>query len=487
MSRISRRTFLYFSAVAAGTWSLSACTAGDDSDGNTNGGGVKSGSSGSAAEPLPKPATFQQAPSLDGQDLPPVEERLPDNPYVIPHSWVQPGKYGGTINMNVFSSTGAATADSDREFFYGHSPLRFLNDGKDVVPGLVESWETNDDASEWTFRFRKGLKWSDGEAWTTENILSQPGIGVDVSRSLTDQVETPRTPHLYGSLIAGPSAAGVADRRPVRSQHLDRVGALPRTAAEPRNLEEVVLPGSPCWQGVDTHRHFIVPEGAEAWFDIAYDGIDQLAQSTGSRWTITHAHGNADGIGLYVAERETETLFHAQASGTFTAAKIDEAAVSSMTMSLRDSTNRDLTARDLAANLRTVAASHRAMRALGNVLGALRLPAGVTRDLDGDTLTFRRGNCDVLQLDVDDTGLYVTTATTHPVTGRPLSDRFEITMSSGGSMQIQREWGGPAGREEPATAPGLAAWVDRMTGDEGLLWRACHSTHAAATRYAPVW
>ena len=144
----------------------------------------------------------------------------------------------------------------------------------------------------------------------------------------------------------------------------------------PRNLEEVVLPGSPCWQGVNTHRHFIVPERAEAWFDIAYDGIDQLAQSTGSRWTITDAHGNADGIGLYVAERETETLFHAQASGTFTAAKIDEAAVSSMTMSLRDSTNRDLTARDLAANLRTVAASHRAMRALGNVLGASQAACG---------------------------------------------------------------------------------------------------------------
>ena len=254
----------------------------------------------------------------------------------------------------------------------------------------------------------------------------------------------------------------------------------------PRNLEEVVLPGSPCWQGVDTHRHFTVPEGAEAWFDVAYDGIDQLAQSTGSRWTITDAHGNADGIGVYVAERETETLFHVQATGTFTAAKIDAAAVSSMTMSLRDGADREPAAHDLAKNLRTVAASHRAIRALGNVLGVLRLPAGVTCDLDGDTPTFRRDNGDILQLDVDNTGLSVTTATTHPVTGQPLSDRFEVTMSSGGCMQIQKGWGGPAGREEPATAPGLAAWVDEVTGDEGLLWRACHSTHAAANRYTPV-
>ena len=57
------------------------------------------------------------------------------------------------------------------EFFYGHSPLRYLNDGKDVVPGLVESWESNDDASEWTFHFRKGLKWSDGEPWSTADIM----------------------------------------------------------------------------------------------------------------------------------------------------------------------------------------------------------------------------------------------------------------------------------------------------------------------------
>ena len=90
---------------------------------------------------------------------------------MIPHKWVQAGKYGGTLNMITYSSEGAAKADSDREFFYGHSPLRFLNDGQDVGPGLVEEWESNDDTSEWTFHFRKGLKWSDGEPWTTENII----------------------------------------------------------------------------------------------------------------------------------------------------------------------------------------------------------------------------------------------------------------------------------------------------------------------------
>ncbi|QDP98430.1 ABC transporter substrate-binding protein [Microlunatus elymi] len=172
MSGFNRRTLLWSSAVVAGTVALGACSGGG-SDNNPTGqpSNGNSASNGSATKPLPKPAKYQQAPSLDGKGLPPVEERLPDNPYVIPHKWVQPGKYGGNLNMITFSSSGAGSADSDREFYYGHSLLRWLNDGQTVGPGLVESWETNDDASEWTFHFRKGLKWSDGEPWTTQDIL----------------------------------------------------------------------------------------------------------------------------------------------------------------------------------------------------------------------------------------------------------------------------------------------------------------------------
>ncbi|SDS86967.1 ABC transporter substrate-binding protein [Microlunatus soli] len=167
----SRRTLLYSSAVIASTAALAACSGGQSSsEGSGTSSSGASGAKGSATKPLPKPKKFQQAPGLSG-DLPPVAERLPDNPYVIPHKWVKPGKYGGKLNMNVFNSSGATTAESDREFFYGHSVLRWLNDGLDVGPGLAESWETNDDASEWTFHFRKGLKWSDGEPWSTEDIL----------------------------------------------------------------------------------------------------------------------------------------------------------------------------------------------------------------------------------------------------------------------------------------------------------------------------
>ncbi|QGN32765.1 ABC transporter substrate-binding protein [Microlunatus sp. Gsoil 973] len=174
-SQITRRGFLYSSALVAGAAALSACSGGGNNNtgtGSNSGTGTgTSNAKGSALKPLPKPAKFQEAPSLKGKGLPPVEQRLPENPYVIPHNWVKPGKYGGTMNMNTFSTQGAAKADSDREFFYGHSPLRWLNDGQAVGPGLVEEWESNDDASEWTFHFRKGLKWSDGKPFTTDNVI----------------------------------------------------------------------------------------------------------------------------------------------------------------------------------------------------------------------------------------------------------------------------------------------------------------------------
>ena len=49
--------------------------------------------------------------------------------------------------------------------------LRFLNDGQDVGPGVVTKWQSNADASEWTFTLRKGLKWSDATPVTTADIL----------------------------------------------------------------------------------------------------------------------------------------------------------------------------------------------------------------------------------------------------------------------------------------------------------------------------
>jgi peptide/nickel transport system substrate-binding protein len=163
--------------MAAGSVTLAACSAGPSGNTNTSrGGGDDTGQTspklkGSKTEPLPVPKEFKEAPELaklvkEGK-LPPVHERLPERPYVVPHNWLTPGKYGGSIT----TITGASNSVTHAEFMYGHSLLRWLNDGQTIGPGLVESWESNEDATEWILHFRKGLKWSDGHPWSTEDVL----------------------------------------------------------------------------------------------------------------------------------------------------------------------------------------------------------------------------------------------------------------------------------------------------------------------------
>lgn len=172
---IDRRSVLYGAAFAVGGVALGACSRPDGGDAgeseSESGSGTPSKGQGSEADPLPSPGRFSEAPMLTEQvetgELPPVDERLPTNPYVIPHRWMTVGKYGGELQL-VMNSTDDWSL---HEYQYGHSPLRWLNDGLDIGPGLAESWESNDDLSEWILHFREGLKWSDGEPFSTADVM----------------------------------------------------------------------------------------------------------------------------------------------------------------------------------------------------------------------------------------------------------------------------------------------------------------------------
>ncbi|MER3404316.1 MAG: ABC transporter substrate-binding protein, partial [Chloroflexota bacterium] len=138
------------------------------------GAGLAASSSPAEAAPAAQ-RTYGEAPVLAERvhrgELPPVEQRLPETPYVVPHAWLTPGKYGGWMQWACTSADDWGTTHFIQESMYGHSPLRWLKDGLEIGPGLAERWETNADTSIWTFYFRKGLKWSDGQPWTVDDIL----------------------------------------------------------------------------------------------------------------------------------------------------------------------------------------------------------------------------------------------------------------------------------------------------------------------------
>jgi peptide/nickel transport system substrate-binding protein len=190
---LSRRDFLRVSAMAAAGAVIAACggqtpqsgtggaaaTAGaGTADGATTVAGA-SGAPGATAAvdvttgPLKASGNYKEAPALaelvKAGKLPPVSERLPKNPYVVPHAWVKPGKYGGTMTQVSDASWGMSHFMQESQ--YGYAPLRFLKDGLEVGPGLVESWESNPAATQWTLRIREGLKWSDGKPFTTADWM----------------------------------------------------------------------------------------------------------------------------------------------------------------------------------------------------------------------------------------------------------------------------------------------------------------------------
>ena len=47
-----------------------------------------------------------------------------------------------------------------------------LGEGRDIAPGLAESWEPNDTGDVWTFKLREGVKWQDGSDFTSADVAA---------------------------------------------------------------------------------------------------------------------------------------------------------------------------------------------------------------------------------------------------------------------------------------------------------------------------
>ena len=98
--------------------------------------------------------------------LPPVDERLPENPLVV-GGRDEIGVYGGEVRMIHFDPVwGVSNYDWMAERLLHYSDI----DLRTIVPNVFESWEVTPDGKEFTFKMRKGMKWSDGEPLTTEDV-----------------------------------------------------------------------------------------------------------------------------------------------------------------------------------------------------------------------------------------------------------------------------------------------------------------------------
>ena len=113
---------------------------------------------------------YNEAPALAEKvaagELPPVDERLPDEPLVI-EPVEEIGQYGGTWrSVDNGEGNGWTQMSTSVEPF-----LKWNRDVNGFRPNIVTSWEWNDDATELTVHFRQGIKWSDGDPMTVDDYL----------------------------------------------------------------------------------------------------------------------------------------------------------------------------------------------------------------------------------------------------------------------------------------------------------------------------
>ncbi len=101
-------------------------------------------------------------PEVASGKLPPVEKRLPQQPLVVQLD--SPGRHGGTIHSLIGRSR-----DTRLLVVYGYARLVGYDRSLNLVPDLLESFEVHE-GRVFTFRLRKGHRWSDGHPFTAEDF-----------------------------------------------------------------------------------------------------------------------------------------------------------------------------------------------------------------------------------------------------------------------------------------------------------------------------
>jgi ABC-type dipeptide/oligopeptide/nickel transport system permease component/ABC-type transport system substrate-binding protein len=103
----------------------------------------------------------------EGQ-LPPVQERMPRDPAVM-EGVDGIGKYGGTWLR--FANAPNDVIDTVPLRLAGANMMRWSPLGYPIEPHIAKSVEPSADMKEWTITLREGMRWSDGEPYTTDDVM----------------------------------------------------------------------------------------------------------------------------------------------------------------------------------------------------------------------------------------------------------------------------------------------------------------------------
>ncbi len=116
---------------------------------------------------------FSEAPMLKvmvaAGELPPVEQRLPEEPLVV-KPFEEIGQYGGTLRGHGVGTNWSGQGILSTRL-QGGTLLKLMPDLITVAPNVAKGWDLSEDYKTLTVYLRKGMKWSDGVPFTADDIL----------------------------------------------------------------------------------------------------------------------------------------------------------------------------------------------------------------------------------------------------------------------------------------------------------------------------
>jgi len=212
--------------------------------------------------------------------LPPVEERLPEEPFVVGSGILVPkgnldfevGQYGGTLRSV------QPAPDWNPDIFVMNDENLLSAPGilaEGIMGNVVKSFEVSEDGKVFTFHMRKGLKWSDGVPVTSEDVL------FTYEDVLLNEKLTPTFPRWM-------RAGNKADGEPLKLEVIDDY-TFRISFAEP-------YAGFPCWLtiiGWKGYTEFLRPKHYLKNFHIRYTPLEKLeplikeeSLAEGEWWTL---------------------------------------------------------------------------------------------------------------------------------------------------------------------------------------------------------
>lgn len=121
---------------------------------------------------------------VEAGELPPIEERLPNEPWVYSEGFASdgPGEYGGVWrgvwaantegwNYNAGVSQGYFGIEAVVQEEPFNTGAMYLTENVVPIPQLVKSYEWSDEGKTLTLHLLEGAKWSDGVEFTSEDVM----------------------------------------------------------------------------------------------------------------------------------------------------------------------------------------------------------------------------------------------------------------------------------------------------------------------------